>query len=101
MQIAMDGSQKIPQRWLEPLAVNQAAGRSCPATLQALAAWVRHVRGDVRSVDDPQAQALAQLWQAHGANGIIEALFGSQGLFASTWVASEADQVQIKAALFP
>ncbi len=101
MQIAMDGSQKIPQRWLEPLAVNQAAGRSCPATLQALAAWVRHVRGDVRSVDDPQAQALAQLWQAHGANGIIEALFGSQGLFASTWVASEADQVQINAALFP
>jgi len=101
MQIAMDGSQKIPQRWLEPLAINQAAGRSSPATLQALAAWVRHVRGDVRSVDDPQAQALAQLWQAHGANGIIEALFGSQGLFTSTWVASEADQVQIKAALFP
>lgn len=101
MQIAMDGSQKIPQRWLEPLAINQAAGRSSPATLQALAAWVRHVRGDERSVDDPQAHALAQLWQAHGADGIIEALFGSQGLFASTWVASAADQAQIKAALFP
>lgn len=90
IQIAMDGSQKIPQRWLEPLAINQRAGRTAPATLQALAAWCRHVRGDRRPVDDPQAQLLATLWQQHGAAGIARALFGAEGLFATTWTASPA-----------
>ncbi len=90
MQIAMDGSQKIPQRWLEPLAINQAAGRSCPATLQALAAWCRHVRGAARPVDDPMAARLAQLWTNHGRTGIAAALFGEGGLFGATWTASPA-----------
>jgi len=90
MQIAMDGSQKIPQRWLEPLAINQQAGRMCPATLEALAAWCRHVRGGARPVDDPQAEQLAALWQAQGAAGIAAAMFGAGGLFAATWVASPA-----------
>lgn len=90
VQIAMDGSQKIPQRWLEPLAINQRAGRDCPATLEALAAWCRHIRGDVRPVDDPQAARLAQAWQTHGAAGIAAALFGAEGMFAATWTASDA-----------
>lgn len=88
IQIAMDGSQKIPQRWLEPLAINQQAGRASPATLQALAAWCRHVRGDKRTVDDPLAARLAALWQQHGAAGIAAALFGAGGMFAATWTAS-------------
>lgn len=88
VQIAMDGSQKIPQRWLEPLAINQAAGRMCPATLEALAAWCRHVRGDSRPVDDPRARELADIWKTKGATGISAALFGENGQFAATWVAS-------------
>jgi fructuronate reductase len=99
MQIAMDGSQKIPQRWLEPLAINQAAGRSSPATLQALGAWVRHVRGDVRAVDDPQAERLATLWRSAGSDGIVDALFGALGVFAATWEAAAADKAQLQAAL--
>lgn len=39
IQIAMDGSQRIPQRWLETLAANQAQGRECPAILNGIAAW--------------------------------------------------------------
>jgi len=99
MQIAMDGSQKIPQRWLEPLAINQAAGRASPATLTALAAWCRHVRGDLRPVDDPEAARLAELWKVHGAAGIVEALFGAQGMFGATWTASPASRAQLQAAL--
>ena len=85
IQIAMDGSQKIPQRWLEPLAINQAQGRSAPATLQALAAWIVHVRGEARPVDDPMAAQLAALWQTHRADGIVDALFGNGGLMQSAW----------------
>lgn len=88
IQIAMDGSQKIPQRWLEPLAINQRAGRLCHATLEALASWCRHVRGDRRAVDDPQAAKLAAMWQQCGLAGIPTALFGAGGLFAATWTAS-------------
>lgn len=82
MQIAMDGSQKIPQRWLETLAAHRG---DCPAILEALAAWMRHVRGDVRPVDDPLADTLARLWAENGAPGIAAALFGEHGLFAHHW----------------
>ena len=88
-QIAIDGSQKIPQRWLPVLAVHQREGRQCPAILDALAAWLRHVRGDARPVDDPLASRLAALWAQEGAHGIASALFGEGGLFARDWHASE------------
>ena len=85
IQIAMDGSQKIPQRWLETIAFHQRHGAECPAILTALAAWLRHVRGDVRPVDDPWAERLAQLWREAGRDGIAAALFGEHGLFAQHW----------------
>jgi fructuronate reductase len=88
-QIAMDGSQKIPQRWLETLAVHQARGEPSPALITALAAWVRHVRGDARTVDDPRAAELAELWRTSGEDGVARALFGPSGLFANIWSADE------------
>ena len=87
-QIATDGSQKIGQRWLTPLAINERRGRSCPITLQALAAWIVHMRGDRDPVDDPLRDEIAALWQSAGTDGIVEALFGPGGLFAATWIAS-------------
>ena len=87
-QIAMDGSQKIPQRWLETLSIHQSRGETCPALLTALAAWVRHVRGDGEAVNDPMAETLAALWRQNGASGMASALFGETGLLASAWRAS-------------
>lgn len=84
-QIAMDGSQKIPQRWLETLEAQRRQGRDCPAILTALAAWLRHLRGDVRIVEDPLAEALARLWSENGERGIAAALFGAGGLFSRHW----------------
>lgn len=99
IQIAMDGSQKLPQRWLEPLAANAAAGRAAPATLTALAAWIDHVRGDRDPVNDPMAQRLAALWREAGREGIVAALVGERGLFAGTWVAAPAQAAEITAQL--
>ena len=96
IQIAMDGSQKIPQRWLETLAFHE--GR-CPAILEALAAWLVHIRGDARPVDDPMAQTLADLWARCGKHGIAAALFGEQGLFARYWTADEAALADLTAKL--
>lgn len=95
-QIAMDGSQKIPQRWLQAMTINRAAARECPATLRALAAWLLHVRGDARRVDDPLAAELAGLWHSSGRDGIVRALFGDGGLFARSWTASAADQLSLQ-----
>jgi fructuronate reductase len=89
IQIAMDGSQKIPQRWLETLAANQQKGRECPAILTGIAAWLRHMRGDNEaswgSVDDPIADAMKSAWAGAGESGIVEAMFGADGLFKSAW----------------
>ena len=98
-QIAMDGSQKIPQRWLATLAWHQRHGQSCRAILDALAAWIVHVRGDGAPVDDPLANRLAELWREAGEGGIVDALFGGHGLFAADWQATDADRKAIEAAL--
>ncbi|MFN3315122.1 MAG: mannitol dehydrogenase family protein, partial [Hyphomonas sp.] len=44
-QIAMDGSQKLPQRILATLGENLKAGRSSPRLMLAVAAWMRYVGG--------------------------------------------------------
>jgi fructuronate reductase len=98
-QIAMDGSQKIPQRWLETLSHHQKLGRQCPATLAGIAAWVSHIRGDNGPVDDPMAAALKAAWDAAGQEDIVMALFGPNGPIASDWVPNDADRNVISAAL--
>lgn len=82
IQIAMDGSQKIPQRWLETLAANQRAGRDCPAITEGIAAWIRHLRGANGPVDDPLARELSA---AASGDDPINAIFGDAGLLASGW----------------
>lgn len=82
IQIAMDGSQKIPQRWLETLAANQKMGRNCPAILAGIAAWIEHLRGGNGPVDDPLA---AELAQAASGDDALFRLFGNGGLLASDW----------------
>lgn len=90
-QIAMDGSQKLPQRWLASLAAHQMRGETCEATLTALAAWLRHVRGGPL-VNDPLAGELAAAWRTHGAHGIIPALFGPEAPMASAWRPGATDR---------
>ena len=73
-QIAMDGSQKIPQRWLngaEELIANKGSNKSADkadltATALGVAAWLSYVRGEdleghQYKVDDPMAQTLSEL----------------------------------------
>lgn len=79
-QIAMDGSQKIPQRWLATLAAQRERGKRCPAILAALRAWLRHVRG-TDNVSDPLAEQLRHALQSDN----VEALFSAGGLMAGQW----------------
>ncbi|WP_088184370.1 mannitol dehydrogenase family protein [Sphingobium sp. Z007] len=63
-QIAMDGSQKLPQRLLAPIAARLDAGQRIDALSLAVAAWIRWQAGRDDSgtrhqVDDPLAAAMA------------------------------------------
>ena len=98
-QIAMDGSQKIPQRWLETLSHHQKLGRQCPAILAGIAAWACHIRGDKGPVNDPMAATLKAAWDAAGKDGVVTALFGTGGPMASDWVPNDADRAVISATL--
>jgi len=66
-QIAMDGSQKLPQRIVPPLAENRARGAPSPGLTLALAAWIAHV---VRAegFHDPLANELDGRIRAAGEN---------------------------------
>ncbi|AUH34343.1 mannitol dehydrogenase family protein [Paracoccus tegillarcae] len=68
-QIAMDGSQKLPQRLLGTLRENLDAGRASPALYLAVAAWMRYVggideAGGAIEVKDPLAAHLRELSDA-------------------------------------
>jgi len=59
-QIAIDGSQKLPQRLLAPIAERRARGQSVEALALAVAAWIawqggRTDAGEAFEVDDPLA----------------------------------------------
>ncbi|MFD1482447.1 mannitol dehydrogenase family protein [Paracoccus nototheniae] len=67
-QIAMDGSQKLPQRILATIAESRAAGRDVPGLTLAVAGWMRFASGRDEDgaaieVKDPLAPQLAALWQ--------------------------------------
>lgn len=87
----MDGSQKIPQRWLEPLEANRRAYRRAPGIRSGLGAWVRHIRGANGPVDDPRAAELAILGAGKGATEIVRRLFSAGGLTAQLWRADAID----------
>lgn len=72
-QIAMDGSQKLPQRWLSGALERSAAGLSSPCLALGMAAWIRYtdgedLQGNRYSIDDPMANRFAELHQTHGGN---------------------------------
>lgn len=71
-QIAMDGSQKLPQRLLETLRDGFDTGRDTPMLCLAIAAWMSYVRGvdeagNAIDVRDPLAAKLRM--RTDGANG--------------------------------
>ena len=81
IQIAMDGSQKIPQRWLETLAWHQDRGQRCPSLESAITAWIAFLRSN-HPIDDPLADKLRE---AAAGPDAVERLFGNGGLIASGW----------------
>jgi fructuronate reductase len=86
-QIAMDGSQKLPQRILGTVHDNLTNGRNCPGLCLAIAAWMIYVGGtdlegkpiDVRDPLSERLQSLVR--EADGDAGEVAALLGVTEIF--------------------
>lgn len=96
-QIAMDGSQKLPQRILGTLADNRAAGRPSPGLTLAVAAWMRYVggvdeNGAAIDVRDPLADRLRALSDgAADPAGKVATLLGVREVFPDRFDAMQQD----------
>jgi fructuronate reductase len=88
-QIAMDGSQKLPQRILGTIADNLAAGRASPGLMLVVAAWMRYVggvdeKGQPIEVKDPLAERLRGLSDAaETPAGKVAALLSVREIFSA------------------
>jgi len=96
LQVAMDGTQKLPQRVLHTIADRRAAGGSPRWAALTVAAWMRFVRGradDGRALplDDPLADdVVAALAEApDGPEALCDALFGLRAVFPAELAADE------------
>ncbi len=99
-QIAMDGSQKLPQRLLSTLRDRMAAGLPSPALATAIAAWMHfavktaHTPGAV--LNDPlSGDILAQAGASHDSTAIIDNLLGLDKIFGSDLKAHDGFKAEL------
>ncbi|WP_392336890.1 mannitol dehydrogenase family protein [Loktanella salsilacus] len=101
-QIAMDGSQKLPQRLLGTLRANLDAGRDSPALCLAVAGWMRYVAGKDEAgqtidVRDPLADLLRDT-ATDSATCTVAALLSLDQIFPADLAAQLAAPVSLAAA---
>jgi len=88
-QIAMDGSQKLPQRILGTIAECQGAGRRCDGLILAVAGWMRYVggvdeKGKTIDVQDPLAERLRAVTEAgSGPYDVVDKLLSVREIFSA------------------
>jgi fructuronate reductase len=99
-QIAMDGSQKLPQRLLSTLRDRMAAGLPSPALATAIAAWMHfavktaHTPGAV--LNDPlSGDILAQAGASNNSTVIIDNLLGLDKIFGSDLKAHDGFKAEL------
>ncbi len=86
-QIAMDGSQKIPQRLGGSLQFHLTQGSDFSWLATAIAGWMRYVsgvdeQGHNINVRDPMADTLRQICDEHGFNvSVVPVLLGVEAIF--------------------
>ena len=95
-QIAMDGSQKLPQRVLHTIADLRVAGLRPRWTALVVAAWMRFTQGRTDDgtalpLDDPLAERIrtALAGARSSPEGVAEALFGLTEIFPAELAADD------------
>ncbi|MDX1562403.1 MAG: mannitol dehydrogenase family protein, partial [Gammaproteobacteria bacterium] len=104
VQIASDGSHKLPQRWLSGALENLDAGRPIQATAKAVAIWMHYVRGETADgqsyrVDDPLAARLADCHrQTATPSATVDALLSLDDVFSPRLAQNETFRAEVRRA---
>ena len=103
-QIAMDGSQKLPQRLLGTVRDRLAAGASLRHLALAVAGWIRYAagtdeRGDPIAVQDPLADTFRRIVRDAGADPgpVADGFLDLAGVFGADLVAHYAFREAVRA----
>lgn len=93
-QIAMDGSQKLPQRLLAPIAVHLERQEPWPLSALAIAGWMTYLRGTCEKgkglkLFDPMAGRLREIVSANAGEACVEALLALDAVFPSALAADD------------
>ncbi len=83
-QIAMDGTQKIPQRWLDTALARHWQGLSSSAIFAGLDCWLWHL-ADGRFVDDPVQAELLEAIAIGGQRAVVTLCFEGAGEHQPIW----------------
>jgi len=87
-QIAMDGSQKLPQRMLEGVRVHLQRESAWPLLALGIAGWMRYVSGvddagNVIDVRDPLSEKIRAIVETSSEKGRVKALLALSEIFGS------------------
>ena len=88
-QIAMDGSQKIPQRWLATLRYQVANSGETTLLSLGLAAWIRYVTGkddagNTIDVSDPWAERLREIaLSTNSESDLVDKILSIKEIFST------------------
>ena len=88
-QIAMDGSQKLPQRLLDPIAWHIADNSDYRYLVLGVAGWMRYVsgideQGNKIDVRDPLAETFAAIYAKQGLSvSVVDELLAIESIFGA------------------
>ncbi|WP_028865505.1 fructuronate reductase [Psychromonas aquimarina] len=103
-QIAMDGSQKLPQRMGGSLRFHLSNGSDYKWLALGIAAWMRYVSGSDEQnqeidVRDPMLAQFKAIYDEHGINvSAVKTLLGLEAVFADDLIKNESFVNQVSSA---
>lgn len=101
-QIATDGSQKLPQRLLAPIASHLERGEPWALSALGVAGWMAYLggkceTGEALKLSDPLAERLREIASSNEGDDRVEALLKLDAIFPPALVGNEAFVAGIKA----
>ncbi|GLQ73719.1 mannitol dehydrogenase family protein [Vibrio penaeicida] len=100
-QIAMDGSQKLPQRILRPMELRLQADQDCDDYYLAIAAWIRYVggvddNGERFEVKDPKSAQFDTIYKSTQPNNLVEQFIQVEDVFGAQLIQNDTAVARIK-----
>lgn len=95
LQICMDGSVKLPQRWLNTIKFLIENNKSYKGFSLCLAAWIKFtsakgLEGNDIEVNDPSASKYLDIWAKNSSSiSIVKAYFSLENIFDSSFLQEE------------